>query len=90
MSPSKLNRGKAGNAFHLIVGLSLLYVTMPFFSGVLGYWDSRGPLVYPETFHRPFHRLGWQMANRHGKARIPSVERTFFYRLEGFKQETRN
>jgi hypothetical protein len=75
----------------IIIGISL-YVLTPFAAGFLGYYDPRGPLIYPEDIHSIGHRIGRSLnPNLRGKARIPwHEERTLLYRLDGFRNETFN
>ena len=72
----------------MIISLIGIYLLTPVFSGIFGYYDPRGPLIYPEQFHLIAHRIGWSMGHK-GKARIPIlIERTIFYSMDGFGEET--
>jgi hypothetical protein len=87
MTFAKATRRKKMLCAVLIAGV---YLSLPFFSGVFSYYDPRGPLIYPMKFHVISHRIGWALI-RSGKARIPfRAERSFFYQLDGFKEETFN
>ena len=68
--------------------LAGVYLTTPFFAGLMGYGDCRGPRSYPKGWHISLHRLGYEFIYE-TKPRIgdASVERGWFYDMKIFGGE---
>jgi hypothetical protein len=61
------------------ISLVLLYLVAPFFAGVLGASDPRGPKIFFEEHHYLLHSIG-----NGGQDKIPFMrERAWFYGLKG-------
>jgi hypothetical protein len=68
--------------WHALVIVMLIYGIAPFFSGAFGYWDIRGPKIYPKKYHVFLHHFGYAIFQG-GKARAPyGIERTWFYGID--------
>jgi hypothetical protein len=68
------------HAFRTIAFLVLLYLIAPFASGLFGYSDPRGPVIFPSRFHEVAHTIGGALAGR-PETKMPLAERPLFYGL---------
>jgi hypothetical protein len=55
-----------------------LYVVAPFFAGLAGAFDKRGPRIFAVSHHKTLYNIGYSVAGR-GRAAEPFTERVWFY-----------
>lgn len=63
-----------------LIGIFVLifYLITPIFSGIMGYWDYRGPKIYWQPYHEFFHRAGCFIAGR-SQPFLTIYRRNWFY-----------
>ena len=68
--------------------LAGVYLTTPFFAGLMGYGDCRVPRIHPKGWHISLHRLGYEFIyEKRPRFGDESVDRGWFYDMNAFGGE---
>jgi hypothetical protein len=66
-----------------VLGVVLVYLLTPFFAGLLGTYDRRGPKIFWESHHQLLYSVGYSLFHD-DTPRVPYMqERSWFYGTAG-------